>query len=229
MARETEGHAMTETFADIIERARPLIASAPVSDALDAHGFHRQILPSTIRPIDKGSVLFGPARTGSYRPIWEKIDDIYDLEIALVDDLKPGEVCVMATGGNTSIGPWGELLSTRARYLKAAGFLSDGAARDVVAVRAMGFPVFTGALSPADTQHRGMMAAKDIPIRIGETDIAPGDIIVGDVDGVVVVPRAHALPVLSTALSKITGERNMRADIEAGMTLADAFRKHGLL
>ncbi|MBN8940403.1 MAG: RraA family protein [Rhizobiales bacterium] len=220
---------MTESFADIIERARPLIASAPVSDALDQHGFHRQILPPHIRPVDDGTVLFGPVRTGSYRPIWEKIDTVYDLEIALVDDLKPGEVCVMACGGNLGIGPWGELLSTRARYLKAAGFLTDGAARDIVAIRAMGFPVFTGALSPGDTQGRGMMAAKDIPIRIGETDIAPGDIIVGDVDGVVVVPRAAAPAVLSTALDKITGERRMRADIEAGMSLADAFRKHGLL
>ncbi len=93
----------------------------------------------------------------------------------------------------------------------------------------MGFPVFTGALSPADTQYRGMMVEKDTPIRIGEVAIAPGDIIVGDVDGVVVVPRAAALAVLSTAMGKITGERRMRADLEAGMSLAEAFRKHGLL
>ncbi len=220
---------MTETFAEIIERARPLIASAPVSDALDAHGFHNQILPPSIRPVDDRSVLFGPARTGSYTPISAKVDTIYDLEIALVDDLKAGEVCVMATSGNTVIGPWGELLSTRARHLNAAGFLTDGAARDVVAIRAMGFPVFTGALSPADTQYRGMMTEKDTVIRIGGTDIAPGDVIVGDVDGVVVIPRAHALPVLATALGKITGERHMRADLEAGMSLAEAFKKHGLL
>lgn len=220
---------MSETFDDILARARPLIAAAPVCDALDEHGLHHQILPAGIRPVDDGTVLFGPARTGSYRPIWEKIDTIYDLEIALVDDLKPGEVCVMATAGNPRIGPWGELLSTRARHLQAAGFLTDGAVRDVAAIRAMGFPVFSAALSPADTQHRGMMVAKDVPIRIGETDIRPGDIVVGDVDGVVVIPRAQALPVLSTALARITGERRMRADIEAGMTLAEAFRKHGLL
>lgn len=220
---------MTDSFDDIIAAARPLIASAPVCDALDEHRLHRQILPSSIRPVDDGTVLFGPARTGSYKVIHERVENIYDLEIALVDDLKPGEVCVMATGGNTAIGPWGELLSTRARYLEAAGFLTDGAARDVVAIRAMGFPVFTGALSPADTQYRGMMVEKDAPIRIGEVAIAPGDIIVGDVDGVVVVPRAAALAVLSTAMGKITGERRMRADLEAGMSLADAFRKHGLL
>jgi 4-hydroxy-4-methyl-2-oxoglutarate aldolase len=220
---------MTDSFQEILERARPLIASAPVSDALDEHGLHRQILPPNIRPVDEGTVLFGPARTGSYRPVWQKIDNIYDLEIALVDDLKAGEVCVFGCAGNLSIGPWGELLSTRARFLQAGGCLTDGAARDVAAIRAMGFPVFSGALSPADTQHRGMMVAKDVPIRIGETDIVPGDIIVGDVDGVVVVPRAAALAVLSTALGKITGERHMRADIEAGMSLADAFAKHGLL
>lgn len=218
-----------DALAALLDKVRPLIASAPVSDALDDHGLHHQILPPSIRPVDEGTVLFGPARTGAYRAIWEKIPTIYDLEIALVDDLKPGEVCVMATGGNTAIGPWGELLSTRARYLKAAGFVTDGAARDVTAIRAMGFPVFTAALSPADTQHRGMMVAKDGPIRIGETRIAPGDIIVGDVDGVVVVPKAVALSVLSAALARITGERHMRADLEAGMPLADAFRKHGLL
>lgn len=220
---------MTDTFDDIIAGARPLIASAPVCDALDDHGLHRQILPPSIRPIDDGTVLFGPARTGGYKVISERVEGIYDLEIALVDDLKPGEVCVLATGGNTDIGPWGELLSTRARYLQAAGFLTDGAARDVAAVRAMGFPVFTAALSPADTQYRGMMVEKDVPIRIGGVTIAPGDIVVGDVDGIVVVPRSHALPVLSTAMTKITGERRMRADLEAGMPLAEAFRKHGLL
>ena len=220
---------MTDSFDDIIAAARPVIASAPVSDALDEHGFHRQILPPSIRPVDDGSVLFGPARTGGYKVISEFVEGIYDLEIALVDDLKPGEVCVMATGANTDIGPWGELLSTRARHLEAAGFLTDGAARDVVAIRAMGFPVFTAALSPADTQYRGMMVEKDVPITIGGVTIAPGDIVVGDVDGVVVVPRASALAVLSTAMTKITGERRMRADLEAGMSLADAFRKHGLL
>ena len=62
-----------------------------------------------------------------------------------------------------------------------------------------------------------------------DVTIAPGDIVVGDVDGVVVVPRAQALAVLSTAMTKITGERRMRADLEAGMPLAEAFRKHGLL
>jgi regulator of RNase E activity RraA len=220
---------MTDTLTALLEQARPLIAAAPVSDALDQHGFHHQILPPNIRPADDSIVLFGPARTGSYEPISGFVANIYDLEIALVDDLKAGEVCVLGTGGNLAIGPWGELLSTRARYLGAAGFLSDGAARDVVAVRAMGFPMFTGALSPADTQHRGMMTKKDVTIRIGETDIAPGDIIVGDVDGVVVVPRSAAAAVLATALGKITGERHMRADIEGGMTLADAFKKHGLL
>lgn len=213
----------------LLATARPLIATAPVADALDSHGHLRQVLPPAIRPLDETSILFGPARTGAYRPVWQAIEGIYDLEIRLVDDLKPGDVCVLATAGNTRIGPWGELLSTRACVLKAAGVLTDGAVRDARAIRAMGFPVCCAALSPADTQHRGMMAAMDVPVRIGETDIHPGDIIVGDTDGVVVIPRAVAVPVLTTALAKITGENAMRADIAGGMSLADAFRKHGLL
>ncbi len=96
---------MTDSFDDIIAAARPVIASAPVSDALDEHGLHHQILPPSIRPVDDGSVLFGPARTGGYKVISGFVEGIYDLEIALVDDLRPGEVCVMATGANTDIGP----------------------------------------------------------------------------------------------------------------------------
>ncbi len=67
-----------DSFDDIIAAARPLIASAPVCDALDEHRLHRQILPSSIRPVDDGTVLFGPARTGSYKVIHERVENIYD-------------------------------------------------------------------------------------------------------------------------------------------------------
>lgn len=215
----------------LIAKVRPVIASAPVSDALDAIGLHHQILPASIRPVIERSVLFGRARTGAYKPVWhvEPGQNAFALEIALVDDLKPGEVCVFATAGNPTIGPWGELLSTRAKYLGAAGMLTDGAVRDVHMIREMGFAAFAGAFAPTDSKHRGHVAAIDVPVRIGEVAIRPGDVIVGDIDGVCVVPVAHAAFVLAAALEKITGEHAMRADLAAGMSLADAFAKHGLL
>jgi regulator of RNase E activity RraA len=222
---------MSDPLASLLATARPVIASAAVSDALDALGLHHQILPANVRPVDDRFVLCGRARTGAYKPVWhvEPGTNPFALEIALVDDLKAGEVCVLATAGNPSIGPWGELLSTRAKVLGSAGMLTDGAVRDVHMIRDMAYPVFAGALAPTDSKHRGHVAAIDVPVRIGEVMVRPGDVVVGDIDGVCVVPAAVAEQVIGTALAKITGEAAMRADLAAGMSLADAFKKHGLL
>jgi 4-hydroxy-4-methyl-2-oxoglutarate aldolase len=222
---------MSTPLDTLIDKVRPVIASAAVSDALDAIGLHHQILPAHIRPVDDRFVICGRARTGAYKPIWhvEEGANPFLLEIELVDDLQAGEVCVFATAGNATIGPWGELLSTRAKYLGAAGMLTDGAVRDVHMIRDMGFPVFAGALSPTDSKHRGHVAAINVPVRIGEVMIRPGDVVVADMDGGCVVPADHAFGVLSAALDKISGEGAMRKDLADGMSLRDAFAKHGLL
>jgi regulator of RNase E activity RraA len=175
--------------------------------------------------------MVGRARTGAYREVYGVVpgDNPYALEIALVDDLKPGEVAVLGCGGSTRIAPWGELLSTAARARGAAGCLTDGFVRDVKFIRRMNFPVFHGGIAPLDSKGRGKVAEIDVPIRCAGVLVAPGDLVVGDADGVIVIPRAVESEALAKAFAKVRGENSTREELEQGARLADVFARHGIL
>jgi len=205
--------------------------TAVLSDVLDELGYRDQALPPSIRPLDDALVMVGRARTGSYREVYSVVpgDNPYALEIALVDDLKPGDVAVLGCGGSTRIAPWGELLSTAARARGAAGCLTDGFVRDIKFIRQMQFPVFHGGVAPLDSKGRGKVAEIDVPIRCGGVAVAPGDLVVGDADGVIVVPRAVEAVALEKAFAKVRGENDTRAELERGAKLAEVFARHGIL
>jgi regulator of RNase E activity RraA len=205
--------------------------TAVLSDVLDELGYRDQAMPPSIRPLDDELVMVGRARTGAYREVYSVVpgDNPYALEIALVDDLKAGEVAVLGCGGSTRIAPWGELLSTAARARGAAGCLTDGFVRDVKFIRRMKFPVFHGGIAPLDSKGRGKVAEIDVPIRCGGVLVAPGDLVVGDADGVIVVPRAVETEALAKAFAKVRGENSTRDELERGAALADVFARHGIL
>jgi regulator of RNase E activity RraA len=202
-----------------------------LSDCLDAAGHRRQALAARIRPLDEALVLCGRARTGLYVDVYEARDgeNPYELEIRLIDDLKPGEVPVFACGASGRIAPWGELLSTAAKARGAAGAVMDGLTRDVRAIRAMKFPVFAGGIGPLDSKGRGKVCAIDVPVEVAGARVSPGDLVFGDADGVVVVPRAVEDKVVAAALAKVQGENATRAALERGEKLAEVFRRHGIL
>ncbi len=205
--------------------------TAVLSDVLDELGYRAQALPPSIRPLDDTRNMVGIARTGLYREIFEVRagENPYELEIALVDDLKPDDVAVFGCGGSTRIAPWGELLSTAAKARGAAGCLTDGYVRDVRQIRQMGFPVFHGGIAPLDSKGRGKVAEIDVPIECGGVRVAPGDLVVGDADGVVVVPQAIEADALDRAFAKVSGENRTREELERGAKLADVFARHGIL
>lgn len=208
----------------------PLFASL-LSDVLDGMGLWRQALPARIRPLDESLVMLGRARTALYLEIYahEEGDNPYALEIALVDSLKPGDIPVFACGTSGRIAPWGELLSTAAKVRGAAGALMDGATRDIKAIRAMGFPVFHGGIAPLDSKGRGRVAAVDVPVECGGVAVSTGDLILGDADGVVVIPRAAEAEALRRAEAKLAGERTTLRELQEGQSLAEVFARHGIL
>jgi regulator of RNase E activity RraA len=185
----------------------------------------------SIRPLDDTLVLAGFARTGLYRDVYRVAPDRnpYELEIALIDDLRRDDVAVFGCSGSTRIAPWGELLSTASRARGAAGCVTDGFVRDIRAIRAMRFPVFHGGIAPLDSKGRGVVAEIDIPIVCGGVETAPGDLVVGDADGVVVVPRAIEDAVIERALAKVAGEDRTRDELAAGAKLADVFARYRVL
>lgn len=210
---------------------RQKLFTAVLSDCLDAAGYRIQAMNARIRPLDESLVLCGRARTALYMDVYDapEGENPYELEIQLVDDLKPDEVPVFACGVSGRIAPWGELLSTAARARGAAGTVMDGLTRDVRAIREMKFPVFAGGIGPLDSKGRGRAVAVDVPVEVGGARVCPGDLVFGDADGVVVVPQALEQQVIAAALAKVEGENATREALARGEKLADVFKRHGIL
>lgn len=217
--------------AAILETCRAELYSAVVSDTLDSLGYRRQVVQSVLQPLQDGMRIVGFARVGIYMPIFH--DDakvnVYEHEIRLVDGLKPGEVPVFVCHDNRRIAPWGELLSTRAQYLGAAGCITDGSVRDVDMIREMGFPVFSAGRNPVDTKYRGKMMWADVPGVIGEVEVSSGDMVIADLDGIVFVPESLIETVMMKALAKVRAETTVREELRNGATLVEVFDRHGIL
>ena len=214
----------------LIETARRSLYAAVLSDVLDGLGYRHQVLPPAIRPLDDRVVLCGRARTGLYHDVYHvPSHNPYELEIALIDDLKPGDVAVLACGRSGRIAPWGELLTTASMARGAHGCVTDGLVRDTNAIRQLNFPVFHGGIGPLDSKGRGEVCAIDIPIECAGVTINPGDLVFGDADGVVVVPEPIVLPTVKKALDKVAGEDRTRDELKQGARLADVFKKYGVL
>ena len=208
------------------------LSSAVLSDVMDSLGLVRRALKPFVRPIDDTLVMVGRARTGLYMPAYSlrEGENPYEVEIALVDDLQAQDVVVLACNGPTErIAPWGELLSTAAQARGAAGCLTDGLVRDVRQIRAMGFAVFHGGIGPLDTKGRARMVERDVPVECAGVSIGPGDIVFGDIDGVVVIPKAHEHAIVEKAIAKVLGENNTRDALRKGEPLAQVFRRFGIL
>jgi len=218
---------MTTDLAAI--RAR--LFSSVLSDCLDAAGRRAQAMHARIRPLDESLVLCGRARTALYMEVYEAPpgENPYELEIRLLDDLKADEVPVFACGASGRIAPWGELLSTAARARGAAGAVMDGLTRDIRAIREMKFPVFAGGIGPLDSKGRGKIVALDVPAEVAGARVCPGDLVFGDADGVVVVPRDVEAQVVAAALAKVSGENATREALARGEKLAEVFKRHGIL
>lgn len=209
----------------------PHLFVALISDVLDGLGYRDQALPARVRPLDEERVLFGRARTGLYREVYEVPTERnpYALEIALIDDLRPGEVPVLACGTSGRIAPWGGLLTTASQARGSAGCLTDGCVRDVRQIRSLGFPVFHGGIAPLDSKGRGEIAEIDVPVSCGGVLVRPGDIVFGDADGAIVIPRAIEREVFARAFEKLSGEHETEAALKRGEKLADVFARLGIL
>jgi 4-hydroxy-4-methyl-2-oxoglutarate aldolase len=209
------------------------LSAAVLSDTLDSLGLMQQAMKPFMRPLDDSLQLIGRARTGLYMPVYAapaRGENPYEVEIALVDDLAPGDVVVLACDGPTDrIAPWGELLSTASVARGAAGCVTDGLVRDVKQIREMRFPVFCGGIGPLDTKGRARMVERDVPVVCAGATVRRGDLVFGDVDGIVVVPREAEQDVVRLALEKVAGENSSREALLRGEKLADVFRRLGIL
>jgi regulator of RNase E activity RraA len=210
--------------------------SAVLGDILDKHEHRNQFLPPHIQPIRGDMVVVGRAMTIQNKDFDQikvaENDPLnhkpYGLLFESLDDLKPNEVYI-ATGGSPRYALWGGLMSTRAMYLKCSGVVLDGYLRDTKEILSLNFPAFAHGHYAPDQAGRGKVVDFRVPIEIGGVRIQPGDIIYGDIDGVVVIPRTIEQSVIELSLEKVRTENQVKVALLKGMSTVDAFATYGIL
>jgi len=212
-----------------MDQMRERLFSAVVCDALDKLGLKNQSPRIAIRPLTTSGVLVGRCKTTLWAEMAHEDPRPYELELKAVDTCRPDDVLIAAAGGSMRSGLWGELLSTAARRSGCVGAIVDGAVRDVVKMTAMGFPVFARETSPYDSRDRNRVIDIDVPVEIDGVLFSPGDLVIADADGIVVVPQAVEADAINAAWKKVNAENVVRDAISGGMTAGEAFKKYGVL
>ncbi|MCC6790654.1 MAG: RraA family protein [Thermomicrobiales bacterium] len=213
----------------LLDALRNRLYAAVVSDVLDAAGLLHQAMDARLRPIAPSMRLVGRAHTALTADVYERPPEPYRMEIAAVDALKPGDVMVAATNHSTRTCFWGELLSTAAIARGAAGCAIDGYTRDALRIMEMDFPVFATGFKPVDSSSRSAVVAYDVPVECGGVLVNPGDIVFGDFDGVVVIPRQHLADIVAAAWAKVEKEDGSRELLRQGALLRDVYDRYGVL
>jgi regulator of RNase E activity RraA len=220
---------------DLLQTIRQELFSAVVGDVLDAAGMTQQFLPPEIRPLEDRDMLVGRAMPvleadcagtevaylGEAQP--------FGLMLAALDDLRPGEV-YLCTGASPAYALWGALMTTRAVHLGAAGAVLDGFCRDSKELKQLGFPVFATGRYAQDQAVRGRVIDFRCTVRFRNgVVVRPGDIVMGDIDGVVVIPAEHEEAIVADALKKVRGENLVRKALQNGASATEAFREYGVM
>jgi 4-hydroxy-4-methyl-2-oxoglutarate aldolase len=200
-----------------------------VADVLDAAGHRDQVLPAGIQPVKVEMKVAGPAFPGYGVPTDDITHDDMDRRLAMLESVKPGAVSVWACGGHEGSAHWGEIMSRAVMERGCVGAIVDGGVRDTEFVLELGFPVWCRFRSAASSIGRWDIVDWDCDIVIGKTSIRPGDWVFGDADGVVIVPADVLGDVLAESEAKVAKEELMRRDLARGLTVTEAFARHGAM
>ena len=222
---------------ELFSLAEKELFTCVVGDVLDRQNLLHQYLPPEIRPLSPKMIMIGramPVLAGDafQVTIEESANALsakpFGLMLEALDDLRTNEIYI-STGSSPRNALWGELMSVRALKCGARGAVLNGYVRDSQKVLAMGFPTFCFGSYGQDSAPRYKVHDFRIPIEIGGVSVRPGDILFGDIDGVVVIPTEVETQTFALALEKVRGERKVRKALEQGMSAVAAFREHGIM
>lgn len=221
---------------ELFALARRELFTAVVGDVLDKLGLLHQFLPAGLQPLRDDMVAIGRALPVLEADVFGETESQansalakpFGLMLEALDDLKANEI-YLCTGGSPRYALWGELMSTRAMKLGAAGAVVDGYSRDTPGILQLGFPTFSRGRYAQDQGPRGKVLDFRLPIEMAGVRICPGDIVFADLDGVLVVPRAAEEEAFHQAIEKARGEQRVRQAIENGMSACEAFATFGIM
>ncbi len=221
-----------DTLFDIVRKE---LYTAVIGDVMDKLGYLHQFLPPKIKALREDMFIVGRAMTVLETDVVSEsssnnqvLNKSFGLMLEALDDLKKNEVYV-CTGSSPTYALWGELMSTRAAMLGAAGAIVNGYSRDTRGILDINFPTFSYGRYAQDQAPRGKVIDFRVPLQIDAVRINPGDIIVGDIDGVCVVPQAIEQRVFELAIEKARGEKMVQRKIQEGMSACEAFEKYGIM
>jgi len=202
--------------------------TAVVGDVLDELGFEQQFLPPSIQPIQAQRTVAGRAMPVLLCEVFGRQSNPFGRLTEALDQLEEREIYV-ATGGSIPCAAWGEILTETAIARGAVASVVNAFHRDTDRVLKRPFPVFSLGAYGQDAAVRSQVVDFRIPIRIGQVQISPGDLIVGDNDGVVVVPQHVESQVLQAAFAKARAENRVLEAIRSGVSSREAYRQYGVL
>jgi 4-hydroxy-4-methyl-2-oxoglutarate aldolase len=202
--------------------------TAVIGDILDQLGFVRQFLPARVQPIEAGMKVVGRAFPVRLAAASKVRGEGFANLVAALDALRPGEV-YLASGGAVECAAWGELMTATARGRGAVGAVVDAYHRDTDRILEQRWPVFSHGAWAQDASVRSVVLDFGERIDAGGVEVARGDLVVGDRDGVLVVPASVEAEVLGLAVEKARIEAQMREAIDGGTSATEAFRRFGVL
>lgn len=214
----------------IFAMMREYLYTAVVGDIMDQMGYQHQFLPPQIRPLRDDMVLVGRAMTVQESDAdtpeakaMPKFGKMFDA----LDNLKEDEIYI-CSGCSYNYAVLGELMSMRAKYLKSGGAVINGYLRDTIGILKLDYPVFTIGCYAQDQGPRGVVTDYRMPLQVGDVLINSGDILFGDIDGVVAIPQAIEQEVLTKAYEKAVGEKTVAELLKKGVSSKDAFKQYGI-
>jgi 4-hydroxy-4-methyl-2-oxoglutarate aldolase len=213
-------------LADLSRRYRRLYTGV-VADILDTKGVRNHSLPASIRPLKEPMKVAGPAFTCLGVPVGDITSDDTPMLIKMLEALTPHCVMVLTASGDRSSSHWGEIMTLSARQRGCTGAVVDGGVRDAPLILKMNFPVFVEFFMPASSISRWELKEFQTAIKVGETGIFPGDFVLGDMDGVVIIPQGLIEEVLVDAEKAARREQRMRQALRRGMPLHEVNKKFG--
>jgi len=217
--------------------AKKELFTALVGDVMDKMGLYHQFLPACIKPLSSNMVVIGRAMPVLEADIFSKpleksnnslMKKPFGLMFDALDSLRENEVYI-CTGSSPSYALWGGLMSTRAQYLKAAGAVVDGFSRDTDEILKLQFPTFSMGGYAQDQGVRGKVIDYAVPIEFGGILVNPGDIVFGDRDGVLIIPKQAEEESFTGAIQKARKENKVRKALLKGMSSVEAFRKYKIM
>ncbi|MBB4123752.1 RraA family protein [Martelella radicis] len=213
---------------ELFNLVRSELYTPVVGDILDAMGLYHQFLPQPIQPMLTEMKLVGRAMPVLMIDVYGPQAEPFGKLTHALDQLEQGDI-YLASGGDMRCAYWGELLTATARTRGAVGAVVNGYHRDTPMVLDQDWPVFSRGRFAQDSGVRTKVIDYRCPIEIGSVWIEPGDLVFGDLDGVLIVPQKHETEVIERAVEKVRAEKTVRKAIEGGMTATAAFEKYGVL